>query len=237
MDSPLGSITLAATAKGLCFLSYTDRPFDERPLSSRPATKAVPTVKPGIPISVATWLASLSPKTSLEKLEGFELEEIEEEKLVGDELKEGSALHALSAARTAIKRFFEHWEERGEDFVANKASIEDDGSLDVLDPFSSVPVDLSVSSKASSFRMAVWEALRTIPVGRTWDYEELAAHCGKKGAARAAGTAVGSNPIPLIVPCHRIIGRNGSMRGFGFGGIEVKKQLLSLEKVIASAAK
>ncbi|KAJ3100346.1 hypothetical protein HDU97_002264 [Phlyctochytrium planicorne] len=125
------------------------------------------------------------------------------------------ALDHLKASRDALNAFFSE-------------------SKHEVDPFLSVKVDFSLSTpKASAFRVECWNALRQIPVGMTWDYEALATKCGKKGAARAAGTAVGSNPIPLIIPCHRIIGRNGAMRGYGFGGVEVKRKLLEMEKAIA----
>jgi methylated-DNA-[protein]-cysteine S-methyltransferase len=78
------------------------------------------------------------------------------------------------------------------------------------------------------FQLDVWNALLTIPYGRTWSYADLAARIGRPDAVRAVGAANGRNPIPLIIPCHRVIGSNGTLVGFG-GGIETKRKLLALE--------
>ena len=67
-----------------------------------------------------------------------------------------------------------------------------------------------------------------IPYGETWSYSELANHIGRPNACRAVGSANGMNPIPIIIPCHRVIGSNGSLTGFG-GGLKTKKFLLELE--------
>jgi methylated-DNA-[protein]-cysteine S-methyltransferase len=81
---------------------------------------------------------------------------------------------------------------------------------------------------ATLFQRAVWEATRAIPHGETRSYEWLAQRIGKPKAARAVGQALKSNPLPLIVPCHRVIGKDGSLTGFS-AGIELKKCLLDLE--------
>lgn len=78
------------------------------------------------------------------------------------------------------------------------------------------------------FQRSVWEALRKIPYGETRSYKELAQAVGRSQGYRAVGQAVGSNPIPLIVPCHRVINADGSLGGFG-GGLALKRQLLELE--------
>jgi methylated-DNA-[protein]-cysteine S-methyltransferase len=74
----------------------------------------------------------------------------------------------------------------------------------------------------------VWHALIEIPYGETWSYGQLAANIGKPKASRAVGAANGVNPIPVIIPCHRVIGASGKLTGFG-GGIETKQFLLGLE--------
>jgi methylated-DNA-[protein]-cysteine S-methyltransferase len=74
----------------------------------------------------------------------------------------------------------------------------------------------------------VWQALATIPVGQTWTYAQLAAAIGKPKAVRAVGLANGANPVPIVVPCHRVIGAGGSLTGFG-GGLERKRWLLRHE--------
>ncbi len=80
----------------------------------------------------------------------------------------------------------------------------------------------------SQFQQAVWSILRTIPWGGTLSYREVAEGLQKPSAARAVGTAVGKNPLPIFIPCHRIIGSNGSLTGFS-GGLEAKRLLLDLE--------
>lgn len=91
--------------------------------------------------------------------------------------------------------------------------------------FSDVVLDLS---DATPFRRMVWSAIQSIPYGETRSYAWIAQQAGKPGAARAAGQAVGSNPIAVIVPCHRVIGADGGLCGFG-GGLDMKRKLLSLE--------
>jgi methylated-DNA-[protein]-cysteine S-methyltransferase len=82
---------------------------------------------------------------------------------------------------------------------------------------------------ATPFQKAVWEAAREIPFGQTESYGGIARRIKKPGATRAVGTTLGKNPLPLIVPCHRIIGANGGLCGFG-GGLAMKEALLTLEK-------
>jgi methylated-DNA-[protein]-cysteine S-methyltransferase len=80
------------------------------------------------------------------------------------------------------------------------------------------------------FQRAVWEAIRSIPHGSTISYAELAQRVGRPGAARAVGQAVGANPIPLLIPCHRVVGAGGGLGGFG-GGLPMKRTLLRQEGV------
>ena len=82
--------------------------------------------------------------------------------------------------------------------------------------------------RGTPFQRAVWKALQSIPYGETWSYSELAAKVGRPAAVRAVGQANGANPLPIVVPCHRVIGRDGTLTGFG-GGVEVKRLLLSIE--------
>ncbi|MHB8424822.1 MAG: methylated-DNA--[protein]-cysteine S-methyltransferase [Gammaproteobacteria bacterium] len=88
--------------------------------------------------------------------------------------------------------------------------------------------DLPLKPEGTAFQMRVWRALRTIPYGETWSYGQLARRIGKPAASRAVGAANGQNPIPIIVPCHRVIGADGSLTGFG-GGLSIKQKLLELE--------
>lgn len=89
--------------------------------------------------------------------------------------------------------------------------------------------DLPVHAEGTEFQMQVWEALKEIPYGETRSYKEIAIKIGRPKACRAVGGACHRNPVFILIPCHRVIGSNGSMTGFG-GGIPVKEQLLSLEK-------
>ena len=80
------------------------------------------------------------------------------------------------------------------------------------------------------FQRSVWEGIRSIPRGATISYAELARRIGRPGASRAVGQAVGANPIPLLIPCHRVVGANGGLGGFG-GGLPMKRALLRQEGV------
>ena len=88
--------------------------------------------------------------------------------------------------------------------------------------------DVPLEIAGTDFQKRVWSALRTIPYGQTRSYSEIAAQIGAPQAVRAVGAANGRNPIPIIVPCHRVIGASGSLVGFG-GGLEWKRLLLDLE--------
>jgi len=88
--------------------------------------------------------------------------------------------------------------------------------------------DLPLVLDGTEFQPLVWGNLRKIPYGETVSYGQLARRIGSPDAARAVGLANGSNPIPIIIPCHRVIGSNGHLTGFG-GGLPVKKKLLALE--------
>jgi methylated-DNA-[protein]-cysteine S-methyltransferase len=88
--------------------------------------------------------------------------------------------------------------------------------------------DLPLVLEGTEFQLLVWRNLRKIPYGETVSYGQLARRIGSPEAARAVGLANGSNPIPIIIPCHRVIGSNGDLTGFG-GGLPVKKKLLALE--------
>ena len=89
--------------------------------------------------------------------------------------------------------------------------------------------DLPIKLKGTDFQLKVWTALRNIPYGETCSYGELAKEIGNSKASRAVGGANNKNPILIIVPCHRVIGADGSMVGFG-AGIGVKEYLLNLER-------
>jgi O-6-methylguanine DNA methyltransferase len=89
--------------------------------------------------------------------------------------------------------------------------------------------DLQLGTGGTPFQRRVWDALRSIPYGATTSYGELAAVLGAAHAVRAVGTANGRNPISIIIPCHRVLGANGSLTGYG-GGLERKAWLLAHER-------
>jgi methylated-DNA-[protein]-cysteine S-methyltransferase len=91
--------------------------------------------------------------------------------------------------------------------------------------------DLPLAPRGTDFQLAVWERLRSIEFGDTTTYGALAMELGGVGGARAVGATVGRNPIGIIVPCHRVIGADGSLTGYA-GGLERKRQLLELEGVL-----
>ncbi len=93
---------------------------------------------------------------------------------------------------------------------------------------SDFPVELNYGG-ATPFQRGVWQAARQIPYGETRSYGWIARQMGKPGAARAVGQALGKNPFPVIVPCHRVVAGDGTLGGFT-GGLEMKKLLLKLEK-------
>ncbi len=92
--------------------------------------------------------------------------------------------------------------------------------------------DLPLAPSGTEFQRAVWDALRRIPFGETTTYGDIARAIGKPDAVRAVGAANGANPIPIVIPCHRVIGSDGSLTGFG-GGLKAKRWLLDHEARIA----
>ncbi len=114
---------------------------------------------------------------------------------------------------------------RGEDRVLARARRE----LDQYFAGKRKAFDIALAPRGTSFQQRVWMALRAIPFGETRTYGQQAALIGSPKAFRAVGLANGKNPIAIIVPCHRVIGADGSLTGFG-GGIERKQLLLQLEQ-------
>lgn len=97
-----------------------------------------------------------------------------------------------------------------------------EGNRDVF----TLPLDL----RGTPFQISVWEALCRIPFGETRTYSQIAEHIGKPKAVRAVGAAIGANPVLIMVPCHRVIGKNGALTGFRCG-IKMKKRLLERESI------
>ncbi len=96
-----------------------------------------------------------------------------------------------------------------------------DGQLQVF--------DLPLDPGGTDFQKKVWERLAAIPYGETRSYQDIAGETGNPAASRAVGMACGKNPLLIVIPCHRVIGKNGSLTGFG-PGLELKKVLLDLER-------
>jgi methylated-DNA-[protein]-cysteine S-methyltransferase len=105
--------------------------------------------------------------------------------------------------------------------IASRLQAYFDGDVTALD---GVPV----STRGTPFQERVWHVLRTVPAGATATYGEIAAALGKPGAARAVGLANAQNPVAIVVPCHRIIGADGTLTGYG-GGLDRKRWLLAHE--------
>ncbi|HWE45099.1 MAG TPA: methylated-DNA--[protein]-cysteine S-methyltransferase [Caulobacteraceae bacterium] len=95
--------------------------------------------------------------------------------------------------------------------------------------------DLKLRPRGTGFQLAVWNALTEIPFGETASYGAIAEKVGHPGKARAVGAANGANPIMLIIPCHRVIGADGSLTGFG-GGLPLKQRMLAFEREYSLAA-
>ena len=89
--------------------------------------------------------------------------------------------------------------------------------------------DIALEMVGTDFQRSVWNTLVTIPYGETWSYADLAKHLGDANAVRAVASANGANAIAVIIPCHRVIGSDGSLTGYA-GGLPAKKKLLTLEK-------
>lgn len=89
--------------------------------------------------------------------------------------------------------------------------------------------DLPLAPEGTAFQQRVWRALRTIPYGETRSYRDIAVAIGQPNATRAVGGANHRNPLPIVIPCHRVVGRDGSLTGFG-GGLDIKQKLLRLEQ-------
>lgn len=89
--------------------------------------------------------------------------------------------------------------------------------------------ELELAPSGTEFQLAVWDALLTIPYGETRTYGQIASRLGRPDASRAVGAANGANPIAIVIPCHRVIGADGALTGFG-GGLPLKARLLELEQ-------
>ena len=120
----------------------------------------------------------------------------------------------------------ESTEDRPDVFAEALAALDDYFAGDTS-ALARIQVDLT---GASPFFSAAWEACCSIPPGETRSYQWLAEAAGNPKASRAAGQAMARNPLPLVIPCHRVVGSNGGLHGYGGGGVGVKARLLELER-------
>lgn len=90
--------------------------------------------------------------------------------------------------------------------------------------------EIPISLKGTDFQLKVWKELCKIPYGKTCTYKDIAVSIKNKNACRAVGLANNKNPIPIIIPCHRVIGKNGQLTGYA-GGLDIKKKLLNIERL------
>ncbi|MDR0182790.1 methylated-DNA--[protein]-cysteine S-methyltransferase [Lysobacter arvi] len=124
----------------------------------------------------------------------------------------------------------EAWEPRECDVIRAAAS-----QLDAYFDGRRRDFDLPLAPRGTAFQLEVWRTLASIPYGETISYAQLAQRVGKPSAMRAVGAANGRNPLPLVLPCHRVIGSNGSLTGFG-GGLPTKEYLLRMEGALPAPA-
>ena len=143
--------------------------------------------------------------------------------------------HESRMDRLLAEHYGDHTLEKGSAPASIKQALEAyfDGELGAID-------EVRVATGGTLFQKEVWNALREIPAGTTISYGQLAEKISRTGASRAVGAANGANPIPIVVPCHRVIGANGTLTGYG-GGLAHKKWLLEHEarytSVVAGADK
>jgi len=133
-------------------------------------------------------------------------------------------LRDLGNGNTAGGKFspLAHWQKDESAFTHTRLQLTKYFSRELTD------FDLSLKPLGTEFQQQVWQALRAIPYGETVSYRAIANSIDRPKAVRAVGNANGRNPIPIVIPCHRVVGKDGSLIGFG-GGLPVKSFLLDLE--------
>lgn len=144
---------------------------------------------------------------------------------IGDLLVAGDAdtLHLISfPTGSKTIRHADHWQRDDAAFTETATQLDAYFAGDLTE------FDLPLTLDGTEFQNQVWRNLATIPYGQTASYGEMAKKAGRPKASRAVGAANGSNPLPIVLPCHRVIGSTGALTGFG-GGMDTKKFLLKLE--------
>ncbi|ACV63328.1 methylated-DNA/protein-cysteinemethyltransferase [Desulfofarcimen acetoxidans DSM 771] len=133
---------------------------------------------------------------------------------------------------TAITNLYFQEENIAEDFVVQETNLLKEAAEQLRSYLAGKrkKFALPIAPNSTEFMLSVWEALRTIPYGETRSYGEIAQSVGKPKASRAVGLANNKNPIPIFIPCHRVIGANGKLVGY-LGGLQIKEYLLELERL------
>ncbi len=137
---------------------------------------------------------------------------------------DGSLRHVLFAQNRHPARGREHWHRDPAPVAEARRQL-----LEYLHG-ERTAFDLPLAPDGTEFQLQVWRTLAQIPFGATWSYAQLAQRIGRPSATRAVGAANGRNPLPIVLPCHRVIGSDGTLTGFG-GGLPTKLALLRLEGV------
>lgn len=148
---------------------------------------------------------------------------------VGDLLLVSDATHLLGIYFSGEKHApaTHDWKHNPDHAVLRQTARELDEYFDGTRTTFSVPLRYD----GTKFQREIWRQISQIPFGKTLSYSELAKRAGAPGAPRAAGTATGQNPLSIIIPCHRVVGRNGELHGYA-GGLARKRRLLEVEKIM-----
>ncbi len=143
----------------------------------------------------------------------------------------------LVSSGVALTRILFEGEALSADVLAGDDAVLEDARGQLAEYFRGTRqhFELPLDGKGTAFEQRVWSALRDVPYGQTWSYGALAKQLGAPKAVRAVGRANGKNPLPIIVPCHRVIGADGSLTGFG-GGLPRKAWLLRHEAAVVGGA-
>jgi len=134
-----------------------------------------------------------------------------------------SYLHLNTRNRKHEINILANWKRNQRFFMAAQEQIQAYVAGELID------FDLPLNLQGTAFQRTVWQTLRNIPFGELRTYQEIAIAIGNPKAARAVGMANSKNPIPLVIPCHRVIGSNGQLTGFA-SGLEIKQKLIQLER-------
>lgn len=143
----------------------------------------------------------------------------------------------IAESNSKVTNVFLPGEELPPDVVVNETDILKEAGRQLISYFSGKQKSFTVplAPAGTEFMLRVWEKLRGIPYGETRSYQEIARSIGNPKAQRAVGMANNKNPIPIFIPCHRVIGANGNLVGYG-GGLHIKEHLLNLEKQYGNPA-